>query len=142
MGGTACSRNVGYGMQARTFPESDPRCGEFRAVEMKTLPDIWDLKNFRIRISRISPTFFKPAVTKVTFTFDGSSTLSIDGGINAWRERMRSCQVMRHVSARKLSPASIVCRIRNLADGVPAASRATRWRQLRASVSKAGPREP
>jgi hypothetical protein len=28
---------------------------------MKTLPEIQDLKKFQIRISRISPTFFKPA---------------------------------------------------------------------------------
>src|SRR3979490_938808 len=45
--------------------------------------------------------------------------LSINWGINACRERMRSGQVMRHVSARALLPASIVCRIRNQAGGSP-----------------------
>jgi hypothetical protein len=34
---------------------------------------------------------------------------------------MRSGPVMRHVSAWNFSSASTVCRIRNLADGVPAA---------------------
>ena len=54
--------------------------------------------------------------------------------LSACRERMRSGPVMLRASARKLLLASIAGRIRNLAVGVPAASRATRPRQLHSGV--------
>ena len=62
------------------------------------------------------------------------SRLHTRSSLSACRERMRSGPVMLRASARKLLLASIAGRIRNLAVGVPAASRATRRRQLHSGV--------